>query len=170
MNKEYTTISQIKNLKESIEYFESLKKGSYNPELLNNYKNQLYTLQLKNKEKLKNNYLIRKQKIINQFKNNPLGFTLNLKLNNEELKTGFIYSVTNNKDTDLNRLIKNFSKIIKETTLKNYKVSGWVDNGLYYLDLSFFTTKKARAIKQAIKFNQLSVYDIKNNKCIEVNN
>lgn len=106
--------------------------------------------------------------------NNPNGFTL--KLNNLKImKSGYAVAITNRTndkfislDDNLNNLIEliqvNFSQI-----MNNLYIGGWYnkDNDKFYLDLTLLFNNKNNSLKFMSKFNQISLYNIKELKEIK---
>jgi hypothetical protein len=99
---------------------------------------------------------------------NSSGFTLNL--NSYKLvKNGYAVGITNNAGN--NNLIILLQKIQNGINLfpqmKTLYIGGWLDNGLYYLDLSLIFKKKENALIFMTKFNQKALFDIKNQQLIK---
>lgn len=102
------------------------------------------------------------------FKNSPDGFTLNQNGLNFNVKKGFGYSITNNKNNDIDFLIKSFFELVKKHKAKYYKIGGWFSNkdNMFFLDISFYTLKFSRAVFQAIKYKQQAIFNFSDFKCI----
>lgn len=107
-----------------------------------------------------------KNRIKKAFTKNPSGFTLRQDGILLNLNKGFCYAITQNANKDFNLLIDNFFKLVKENKTRFYFIGGWFNDGLYYLDISFITNKKSRAIFQGIKHRQLSIFCFNDFSCI----
>jgi len=99
------------------------------------------------------------------------GNTLTSDLKESTEKKGFYVSLIGHEKTFLLNDIKNIEKtILKYQQLiknkKNVFIGLWIENNLFYIDISKHYLNKQQAIKQGVKNKQLAIYDIKNNKSI----
>ena len=60
-------------------------------------------------------------------------------------------------------IVKYFESIEKQ---KNVFVGGWLEDGIFYLDISRIYTSKKEATRTAKKNRQIAIYDIQKNKSI----
>jgi len=97
--------------------------------------------------------------------NNPAGFTMDLKGN--LIKKGFACAITNrNQKTDLNENLTDLFRIIKRDFNqmgKNIFIGGWVENGVFYLDLVILEKVKAKGLYLMRVFNQKGIFWIEKN-------
>lgn len=100
---------------------------------------------------------------------NPLGFTLNLK--GKLLKSGYSVSFTNRINfKDLDKNIYELKKMLRYSFNQmgfKVKIGGWLENDVYYLDLSLIFNTKKKALDYAKTFNQKGIFNISKTKFIE---
>lgn len=119
--------------------------------------------------------MVKKEILINRIKglikNNPEGFTANKKGILLNLNKGYSVSITNNFNSDIDILINNLFKLIKNHKVKFYNIGGWFSQkeNLYYLDISFYNNKLSRSLNIGLKNNQLSIFSFKEFNCININ-
>jgi hypothetical protein len=109
------------------------------------------------------------------FKEKEQGFTISFNTFKEaNHKKGYYVSLTNNKAHD-RKALKSLLGRVKEQkrafdSLKNLYLGGWHDfeTDFYYLDLSLWLDNKRLALSIGQIFKQKAVYDIQNQRCIEV--
>lgn len=97
------------------------------------------------------------------------GLTLTKELENADFKSGFIVSKKATESTFDIQDKKAIFKTIKEyqARLKNNEYLGfWLDNGIFYIDISKHYESKQKAIKTGIINKQVAIFDIVNNKSI----
>jgi hypothetical protein len=113
-----------------------------------------------------------KVKLLEIIKKNPNGFTIDFNLNPINKNKGYFIALTNNYNTDFNIAIDNLFKLKED--FKQYKdkllIGLWLDenNKTYYLDLSIYVLNKKYSLLIGKLFNQMAIYDIKNNNCINI--
>ena len=83
-------------------------------------------------------------------------------------KRGYMVSIKGTESQlNINNLkIKVIKQYQKQAKQKRGCVGFWLDNNILYLDISKHYVSKDKACKNAIKNNQLALYDIYNNKSI----
>lgn len=103
------------------------------------------------------------------------GFTIDKDLKEIQEKSGFMvslygfektYNINSNYMNDLIIDVLKYQELIKDK--KNMFIGLWVDNDIVYLDLSKHYKNKQKAMLNGINNEQLSIYDIKNNSCIDL--
>jgi len=71
------------------------------------------------------------------------------------------------KDFTYERVKAYLNKEGLEDELRHLYFGGWLDNeGYIYLDMNIYILDFVMAIKEAIKQNQVAIYDLKNEKSI----
>jgi hypothetical protein len=102
------------------------------------------------------------------------GLTLDYNLI-EQRNLNFVYSLPNYEmkfktkylsNSIFNSVLKYYQQIAK---VKNAYIGLWIDDGFLYYDLSKNAKSRAAAIKKAIAFNQLAIFDYKNKETIYIN-
>lgn len=106
------------------------------------------------------------------------GITLHSDGSIADYKDGFIvsiegkektYNIKDSESTWMPEFLKEFNNYF--TIAKKYKklhVGLWIDGDLLYLDLSIHIKRRRDAINTGINNKQLSIYDVKNNKYINL--
>lgn len=101
------------------------------------------------------------------------GFTIDSEYKKINKKNGFMVSILGMEKTfsinninEIEKTIKEYQNYIKNK--KNMYIGAWLDNDIIYIDISKHVEKKQNAINLGIKNKQLAIYDIKNNKSIEL--
>lgn len=98
------------------------------------------------------------------------GATLNQNGQKIQFATGFQCSVKDlhkTKQTKQNKIIKQINNAIKHAK-NGYNVGLWVENDFVYIDYSVNITDKKTAMQTGKKYNQKSVYDWQNQKCVYI--
>lgn len=113
-----------------------------------------------------------KIKLMDIIKNNPDGFTIDFNLNPIIKKKGFFVALTNNYNNNFNIVIENLFKLKEDFKQfeKNLLIGLWFnsENKTYYLDLSLYIENKKYALMIGKLFKQISIFDIKNLNCINI--
>ena len=113
---------------------------------------------------------LRDDKIVNEILLNG-GISLDVRTNRTiDKKTGYMVAMEGKESTCLSCVFdkKILDLFIEEhlkwlTSLNTESFLGaWVDNGIVYLDVSFYVENKESAINYGMMENQLAIYDIKN--------
>jgi hypothetical protein len=129
---------------------------------------------------MKENNLVKKIKEI--MKDNKEGFTVFVdyrkkpyKLIIEDLKTStfdkdiyrYCISITNNNNK--NKIDKFLNQLSKKDFYNGF-IGGWFnkENNQYYIDKVIVTSDRDYALQLAKEHNQISIYDMKKNRCIKV--
>lgn len=101
------------------------------------------------------------------------GFTIDNEYKKIDKKSGYMVSLlgfettVNIKNIDkIDAIINDYKKIIGNK--KELYIGAWLDNDIIYIDISKHIEKKQNAVNFGIKNKQLSIYDIKNNDCINL--
>lgn len=103
------------------------------------------------------------------------GFTIDKELKDITEKSGYMvsiyglektYNINNDYMESLEKDILSYKELIKDK--KNMYIGLWIDNDIIYLDISKHYKNKQKAIISGINNDQLSIYDIKNNSCIDL--
>jgi hypothetical protein len=100
------------------------------------------------------------------------GFSLQVN-DNQPLKdnNGYVVSITDNKvkENELRRTFRDLHKTAGKLNTDNALVGGWQDSeGNIYLDVSVKVDKLNEAKALGHLFNQKAIYDLKNNKSINL--
>lgn len=104
------------------------------------------------------------------------GFTIDSKGNTPKTKKGFIVSDYGKEKTyfiddkiDMLQLEKDFTNYIKYVEKeKDAFIGGWIENNIFFLDISRIYTNKKEAIKIGKKNKQLAIYDIEKDVTIQL--
>lgn len=120
----------------------------------------------------KNNIEDFKIKLLEIINKNKDGFTIDFNLNPIIKKKGFFVALTNNYNNDFNIVIENLFKLKDDFKQfeKNLLIGLWFnsENKTYYLDLSLYIENKKYALMIGKLFKQISIFDIKNLNCINI--
>lgn len=96
------------------------------------------------------------------------GLTLAADYTKATEKNGFYVSkIGYEKIIDFESLEENLKKYSK-MLLKNEYIGLWINKGLLYIDITKHYKNKKEALKIGIKNKQLAIFDIKNNKSIDI--
>lgn len=96
------------------------------------------------------------------------GITLTKDLKESEEKEGYFISILGYEKIIKIEDIKEWIDIYKNKLLNNEYIGLWIDKGLLYIDITIHLKSKVRAIEKGIKNKQFAIYDIKNNKSIDL--
>ena len=102
------------------------------------------------------------------------GFTIDYKGNTPNTKKGYIVSDYGKEKTyfindkiDMMQLENDFIKYIEITKKeKNCFIGGWIENDVFFLDISRIYSNKKEALKIGKKNKQLAIYDIEKDESI----
>lgn len=111
----------------------------------------------------------RKLKKIKNFIIENGGGTLNAKtLKNADFKRGYMVSLAGyEKQLKIENLTVKTLKLYQKNAQKLHASVGfWLDNNILYLDISKHFTSKDKAVRTALKNNQIALFDIYNNKSV----
>lgn len=113
---------------------------------------------------------IKLRQLLRIIKANPEGFTIDLNGKPIKANKGYMVGITNNK-INKDNLRSGVLKLLNSLYLFSNKVyiGGWYDQEkeVYYLDISLHIKPKAEALFLAQTFNQISIYNLKNQECVK---